>query len=148
VLLSGRPPAVERTLEDARLGDSLRLAGYALSAGWPSPGQELDVTLYWLAEAQIGVDYAFTVRLVSDGGMEVWQQTGQPFDGYFPTSWWRPGHTMYGRYRVPLPAGLAPGDYWLAVSATDPGTGRSLPASGPTAAGWPDSLAIGPIAIE
>jgi len=148
ILLSGQTPAVERALKDARLGDSLRLAGYALGAERPGPGQELDVTLYWLPEAQLGSDYDLTLRLVTDGGLVLWQQTGQPFDGYFPTSWWRPGRTMYGRYRIPLPAGLAPGDYWLAVSATDPTTGRSLPASGPTAAGRPDSLAIGPIPMN
>lgn len=148
ILLSGRPPAVERTLEGARLGDSLRLAGYALGAGRPTPGQELDVTLYWLAEAQLGVDYTFTVRLVGDDGLDIWQQTGQPFGGYFPTSWWRPGRTMYDRYRILLPAGLAPGTYWLAVSVTDAGTSRPLPATGPGLAGQPGSLAIGPIPIE
>jgi len=148
VLLSGQPPAVERTLDDTRLGDSLRLAGYALGAEQPAPGQQLDVTLNWVPEAQLGADYDLTVRLVDGSGVVLWEQTGQPFDGYFPTSWWRPGHTMYGRYRIPLPTGLAPGDYWLTVSATDPATGQSLPASGPTAAPWPDSLVIGPIPVE
>ena len=148
ILLSGQAPAVERTLADARLGDGLRLAGYALDAERGTPGHDLDVTLYWLPEAQLGADYDFTLRLVDAGGLIAWQETGQPFDGHFPTSWWRPGRTMYGRYRIPLPADLAPGDYWLAVSATDPATGQPLPASGPTAAGRPDSLVIGPIAIE
>ncbi|MBN1137394.1 MAG: glycosyltransferase family 39 protein, partial [Anaerolineae bacterium] len=63
VLLSGQPPAVERALEGARLGDSLRLAGYALGADRPAPGQDLDVALYWLPEAQLGADYDLTVRL-------------------------------------------------------------------------------------
>jgi Dolichyl-phosphate-mannose-protein mannosyltransferase len=148
VLLSGQPPAVEQTLDGARLGDSLRLTGYALGAERPSPGQEFDVTLYWVAEAQLGAEYDLDLRLTDGGGLVAWQQAGQPFEGHFPTSWWQPGHTMYGRYRIKLPAGLAPGDYWLAAGARDPGTGKALPASGPTAAGWPDNLVIGPIPIE
>ena len=111
------------------------------------PGKELDVTpTGW--PSSLGVDYTFTVRLVGDDGLDVWQQTGQPFGGYFPTSWWRPGRTMYDRYRILLPASLAPGAYWLAVSATDAGTGRPLPATGPGLAGQPGSLAIGPIPID
>jgi hypothetical protein len=148
LLLSGRPPAVEQRVEDGRLGEGLGLVGYALSADRVHPGDELYTTLFWQALSQLGQDDELQVRLVSEDGQVAWQQVGQPFDGQFPTSWWRPGRTMYDRYRIPLGQGLAPGQYWLAVSAREPGSEEALSAHGPVDDRWPDSLVVGPLTVE
>jgi hypothetical protein len=148
VLLSGQPPAVEGRPEGAWLGDRLALTGYALGAERIEPGQALDASLIWQAVEQLGLDYEFEVRLVAEDGQVVWQQAGQPFEGRFPTSWWRPGHAMVDRYRIELPAGLAPGAYWLTVSARNPANGQALAPQGMVDGRWPDGLAIGPLIAD
>ena len=148
VLLSGGPPAVEQRLESAGLGDAFRLAGYALGAESPRPGQELDVTLNWQAQQPPGADYEFELQLVDADGKAVWSQSGPPFDGHFPTSWWRPGRTMYLRYGIPLPSGLAPGQYWLLTAARDLTTSDSLAPYGTVDPRWPDRLVVQPVTIE
>jgi hypothetical protein len=148
LLLSGRPPAVEQTLEGRRLGEELGLVGYALSADRVHPGDELYATLFWQALSQLGQDDELQVRLVGEDGQVAWQQVGPSFESYFPTSWWRPGRTMYDRYRILLGQDLVPGRYWLTISAREPGSEQALPAHGPADDRWPDSLAVGPIAVE
>jgi hypothetical protein len=142
LLLSGQPPGVEETLDDGRLGDELALVGYALSADRASPGEELDATLYWQAVGRLDRDLEFGVQLVGQDGQIAWQQTGLPFEGRFPTSWWRPGRTMYDRYRMALPEDVAPGQYELVVSAW--GSGSGPPVQGEP----PGSLVVGDISVE
>lgn len=126
VLLSGQPPGIEGTLEGARLGDKLEMGGYALSADRLAPGDDLYATLAWQALEQLSLDYAFRVQLIAQDGRVVGQQAGPSFEEYFPTSWWRPGRTMYDRYRIWLPADAPPGQYRLVVSALDPASGAPL----------------------
>lgn len=152
VLLSGRPPAVERRLGEgdlgAGLGEAFKLSGYAFGAAPARPGQDLDVTLYWQATQPPGADFDLELEMVNGEGQMVWSQAGAPFEGHFPTSWWRLGHTMLDRYRIALPADLAPGDYWLLVRARQPGAAQPLVPHGALDARWPESLAIGPIVLE
>ena len=148
LLLSGRPPGVEQALEDRRLGEELGLVGYALSAARARPGDEVDATLAWQALVQLGLDYEFQVRLIGEDGQVAWEQAGPPFEGQFPTSWWRPGRTMYDRYQMQLPPTLAPGQYWLVVSAREPASGQALPPHGPVPEGWPTSLIVAPLTVE
>jgi hypothetical protein len=147
VLLSGQQPAVERTLEGQQLGDSLGLVGYALSAAQASSGQTVYATLSWQALVQLGLDYVFQVRLVDESGRVVWQQEGPPFEGHFPTSWWRPGKTQYDRYQILLPGDLAPGQYWLLAGAHEPDNGQALTPQGSASDRWPDSLVVGSLKI-
>jgi hypothetical protein len=126
VLLSGEVPAVEETIAGRRLDEQLALAGYALGETALQPGDDLHVTLAWQALEQLGLAYDFELQLVDGAGAVVWQQAGAPFDGYFPTWWWRPGRTLYVRYRVPLRENLAPGTYRLLVRAYDAESGATL----------------------
>jgi hypothetical protein len=148
ILLSGESPALEQMLGDRQLGEGLGLVGYALSAGQVKPGGDLYATLYWQALVQLGLDHDLYVRLVNKDGEVVWQQTGPPFDGHFPTSWWRPGRTMYDRYHIELPADLPAGEYWLVASGREPASDQALVPSGPTHEKWPDSLLVVAIQVE
>jgi hypothetical protein len=149
LLLSARPPEVEESFRDRRLGNNkLGLTGLALGGDRLHPGQDLYVTLAWQALAQMSCDYELELRLVDPGGRVLWAHSGQAFDGEFPTSWWRPGRTRYVRYRVELPAGLPAGSYHLLAGARDPETGRALAPHGPTLAGWPDQLLVHTLEAE
>ena len=147
VLLSGRTPEVSETLEASQLGDGLGLVGYALSSSQARPGEEVFVTLFWQALVQQGLDYEFHVVLVDEDGKVVWQQTGQPFEAHFPTSWWPPGRTMYDRYSMDLPDDLALGRYVLLVGAREPNGGEALAPSGPAHDQWPGYLRVGTIEV-
>ena len=147
VLLSGQTPEISETLEASQLGDGLGLVGYALSSSQAQPGEEVFVTLFWQALVQQGLDYEFEVLLVDDDGKVVWQQTGQPFEGHFPTSWWPPGRTVYDRYQIELPSDLAPGPYRLLVGAREPEGGQILVATGPTYEQWPEHLLVGEVEV-
>ncbi len=147
-LLSGQPAAVEETFQDVRLGDEMGLVSLALGSDHLRPGEDLDVTLAWQALVQMGTDYDLELRLVDSEGRVVWTHSGQAFDGYFPTSWWRPGRTLYQRYRVELPADLPAGPYYLLAGARDLATGRSLAPHGPTREGWPDALLVRTLEAE
>ncbi len=149
ILLSGQAPAVEQTLADARLGDGLRLAGYALGAERATPGHDLDVTLYWLPEAQLGADYDFTLRLADDGWPDrLAAGPASRSTATFPPRGGGPAAPCTAATASRCPPTWRPATTGWPSARTDPATGQSLPASGPTAAGRPDSLVIGPIAIE
>ena len=148
LLLSGKPPGVQQTWGDRRLGEELGLVGYALSTDRARPGEEVYATLYWQALIQLGLDYEFDARLVGEAGQIAWQQVGLPYEGYFPTSWWHPGRTMYVRYRIPLPEDLAPGRYELVVGARQPGGGQVLTPHGPVHDRQPGSLIASDVWVE
>jgi 4-amino-4-deoxy-L-arabinose transferase-like glycosyltransferase len=147
LLLSGQPPTVQENL-DGRLGEGLGLVGFALDADRFSPGEEVYATLDWQALIQLGVDYELDVRLVDGAGRTVWDQAGPPFDGFFPTSWWRPGRTMHTRYEIPLPEHLPPGQYHLLAGARDPGSGNALSPAGRVHGQWPDHLMVVTITVS
>lgn len=148
VLLSGQPPAVERRLEDQRLGEELALVGYALSADRVRPGEELYATLDWQTRIQLDQDYEFEVLVIDAEGQVIARQPGPSFDGYFPTSWWEPGRTMTDRYRIPLSEDIRPGRYWLAVRAHRPGEETALPPHGQVHIRRSDCLLISPLILE
>jgi hypothetical protein len=148
LLLSGRPPAVEQEVDGLRLGEELGLVGFALGERQARPGQAFYVTLDWQALIQMGQDYELRLELVDAARQTVWQQQGQPFDGYFPTSWWPPGRIMHDRYRIDLPADLAAGPYRLVVGAVDAGDGHPVLAPyGPVYDLRPGSLLVTEIEV-
>jgi hypothetical protein len=148
VLLSGHQPNVEQRFDPLRLGEELGLVGYALTADRTEPGEATFATLYWQALKQLDRDYEIQVRLIDQEGQIAWQQVGPPFEGYFPTWWWRPGQTMYDRYRIDLSDDLPPGEYWLLVAAREPESDQMLTPHGPRNDAWPDALVVGAIRVE
>ncbi len=84
--------------------------------GWSEAmsGQNLVVTLFWRAEADMAVDYTAFVHLLDENGELLTQLDRQP-DGY-PTSDWRSGEIIMDEYVVQLPLGdyhLETGFYYL-----------------------------------
>jgi hypothetical protein len=118
---------------DARFGDVIALDGYSVSQkGDPLTGAQIEpcgsgrtlclesgdtlrVTLFWEPLASMDVDYTVFLHMRNGYGETVAQHDGQPFDGLFPTSQWRPGETVAQALNVDLPLDLAAGPYCLYV---------------------------------
>lgn len=122
------PPAgmreVERTFGDIDLlgYTTETINGYGLGSGGPSDlkpvARSIRVTLYWRAASPQTEDLRTFIHL-SDALGERWTQAdGTPVHGAYPTTEWRPGQIVADTLDLPIPLGLAPGDYTLFAGLT------------------------------
>lgn len=91
----------------------------------PTHGDEpsaLLVTLHWLAHAKPTKDYRVTLRLIDAAGVVQNQRDNFPIGPLLPPSTWNAGDAKPGYMALPVPHGVAPGEYQLAVNLYDPAT--------------------------
>lgn len=93
------------------LGDQIQLIGYDISGGVFSPGDRLEVVVYWYAREQPAYGYASFLH-VSSGGMLV-AQADKLNPAGLPTKTWTPAGHIRDEYVIYLPPTLAPGEYQL-----------------------------------
>ncbi|NLX10460.1 MAG: hypothetical protein GXY36_12455 [Chloroflexi bacterium] len=110
----------------ATFGDLLALR-QADAPSQIAPGETLRAALWWTAEQAPPLDYSVSVLLLTESGVPVAQHDGPPLDGASPTSTWQPGDLRFDLHRLPLPEGLSPGTYRLAVKVYWYGDGQPLP---------------------
>jgi hypothetical protein len=115
---------------DIRLGSDISLQGYQIVRRSVSPGQILNLALYWQALEQPDRNYKVFVQLLSPEGQLVAQRDSQPLDGFHPTSTWHPDEEITDRYGLLLPDVLPPGAYQLVVGMYDGETSQRLQVSG------------------
>lgn len=114
----------------ARLGGAVTLLGYDLSPKELRPGESLDLTLYWRAEARMSTRCKVFTHVI-DGADQVWgQQDNEPLEGTYPTTGWLPGEVVVDRYRLEIDDDAPAGDYRLEVGMYDAATIVRLPAAG------------------
>ena len=97
---------------DAHFEGGVRLA----AAGLPealSPGAEVEITLYWEAEAALAEDVTVFVHLLGPDGTRVTGDDGMPMQGRYPTGAWQPGDRIPDPHSFSLPEDLPPGPYHL-----------------------------------
>ncbi|MFQ5612673.1 MAG: hypothetical protein ACE5H9_11130, partial [Anaerolineae bacterium] len=112
----------------ADLGGLVRLTGFSL--GSPSGAAAgLRLTLFWQALAEVPIDYTRFVHLRDADGATVAQADGQPLDGLYPTSQWRPGETLVEPVVLDV-SQVPPGTYTLYAGLYDLSTLQRLPVSG------------------
>jgi uncharacterized membrane protein len=128
----------------------INLKGTDLPATSLQPGDVLPFTLYWQSIAPITVDLTTFAHLVDSQGNTVAQLDWTPQDsiGYLPTSTWQPERYVVDSKAIPLPEGLAPGQYRLVVGWYYPPTGERLPLTAGEGLGEDDTAEIGTISIE
>jgi hypothetical protein len=83
------------------------------------PGEMLDVVIRWRCLAPVEESYTVFVHLM-DGADQVVDQTDYtPLGGSYPTHlWipkWLPGQTALDPYRLKIPPGAPPGNYYLEI---------------------------------
>jgi hypothetical protein len=110
---------------EADFNRQVRLIGYHIEEPL-SPGRELELTLFWLVEAPIEVDFTVFVQLVDGKNNIVAQRDTKPQDGFYGTPYWQPGELVIDSHTVPLPDDLPPGRYNLLFGFYEADTGHRL----------------------
>jgi len=113
---------------------------------WPAA---LRVTLRWRALAPPLADYRAVVGLW-DEGEQLWSHAEQLLldETTRPSSAWQPDHWTDATYDLPLPPGIPPGTYAVAVSLYDEDSGAMLGAVGPDGVFRGTCIPIGHAAVN
>lgn len=106
------------------LDDQVRFLGHDIS-GYPGPGQQISLTLYWQAINPPEGDYTIFLHLLGPDGNLVAQHDALPLDGLYPTSEWVVDDVFAHRATLQLPPNVPAGEYdLLAGMYTYPNTVR------------------------
>ena len=118
------------------LGDHIRLLGHTvvrdgeLVGKQPvHPGDELLVTLHWMAVEMPQGDYSVFVHLVGPDGSLADQQDNAPVNGTHPVSLWVPDERVDDPYTLSVPLSGAGGTYQIVAGMYDWRTGDRLAAT-------------------
>jgi hypothetical protein len=122
------PPASVAHPVDAKFGDYIQLLGYDLSATSIEPGEALDLTLVWQADASLETSYKVTLQLLSDDQHIVAQSDGIPSNWTRPTTSWRPREVIGDHHSLTVNADAPPGRYSLIAAVYNEKSGDRLPA--------------------
>ncbi|HYN89651.1 MAG TPA: glycosyltransferase family 39 protein [Ardenticatenaceae bacterium] len=141
---------------NADLGGQVRLLGVEVqtSNGQPvgsgaavAAGSQLQVRLFWQAQALLETDYTVFVHLVGANGELVAQRDQLPTGGFFPTSYWLVDQIVPDTHTLVLGADVPPGSYELRVGMYDLATTTRLPVTGGAEAGA-DFVRVATVEVE
>jgi hypothetical protein len=118
-------PSMEHAV-DLRLGDSVKLLGYAIEPGQVSPGQTLSLILYWQSLGTMDTSYTVFVHLLNQLGDIVTQRDNVPGEGTLPTTSWVEGEVITDHCEIPISSELPPGAYTIVAGMYDASTGERL----------------------
>lgn len=93
-------------------------------------GQQVRVTLYWEALADVNAERSVSVRIADDTGWLIAQHDGMPVGGSIPTSWWQKGQTLRDVYYLDVPPDAPAGDVSLDLVLYDTYTLEIVPFGG------------------
>mgnify|MGYP000846219403 CR=1 FL=1 len=144
---AARPASEPAVLAGARFGDHITLAGYTLRADALGPGDILQMTFFWRADAALAERYKVFLHLYAAvEAPPLAQQDGEPGGGLALTSTWTPGQTVVDNHGLLIPPDLEPGEYRLMAGLYSLTDGARLPvALGDTIVG--DRLDLGPVIV-
>lgn len=121
---------MQTALDDLRLGDRIRLAGYD-APQQASAGEALMVRLYWQALEPIPQDYQLYIHMTpaDERGTLIAQADAPPTGNLFrPTSTWRRDGEYYlvAGFSLTVPADTPAGAYQIVLGLYDLATGERL----------------------
>jgi 4-amino-4-deoxy-L-arabinose transferase-like glycosyltransferase len=111
---------------DADLGDQVVLLGYDVDKLAAVQGEAVNVTLYWVAQAPVPVDYTVFLHLAAATGPPHAQDDCQPQRGGYPTSFWDVGEVVVDMHTILIPPDLPSGEYPLVAGVYLLETGQRL----------------------
>ena len=114
------------TAQSVKWTNGAELLGYRIADKAVSPGDELDVTLYWRAPKPLDKDYKVFVHVLKDGQV-IAQHDAEPELGGYPTTRWPAGQVIPDRHPIQMPPAAQPGSYSVMVGLYDPASGARAP---------------------
>ncbi|MFN8373221.1 MAG: 6-pyruvoyl-tetrahydropterin synthase-related protein [Anaerolineae bacterium] len=137
-----------------QLGDQMRLLGYDLSSAEVSPGDQLQVILYWYAARPPAYNYSSFVH-ISNGGPPL-AQLDKALVTDRPSAAWVSDGYLRDVYLISLPETMPPGEYQILVGvytcetlpAGECGNGDRLQVIGPDGAVLGDSVLLGTLVVR
>jgi hypothetical protein len=117
------PPAGETWLDPpARLGPGggqIVLRGFRLSSSTVTAGDTVRLVLYWEAQSRLAKNYTVFNHITgSDGEADatIWgQRDGQPANGHYPTSRWKPREIVADVHDLAVKPDAPPGTHDLST---------------------------------
>jgi len=107
-------------------GNHIALIGYGLEGRAVGPGEEIHLTLYWEALAEMERDYTVFTHVIGERD-RIWAQVdSQPQEGAAPTSTWSRGQVLVDEYHLLVEPDTPPGVYDIEVGLYLPATGERL----------------------
>ena len=94
-------------------GDVITLNGYTLADSILTPGDILQITLFWETAAPLSERYKVFLHLVNENGELVAQRDSEPGGGLNLTANWQPGDLVLDNHGILIPADAPNGDYRL-----------------------------------
>jgi hypothetical protein len=135
---------------EAEIGGVARLLGYRLSATHVHPGEQLDVTLYWLPLAHTIRPHTVFVHLLHPVQGSLAQADAYPGQGRYPTTLWLHRRPFADTYTLQVPEGALAGASTVVVGLYELESLQRLPVTGadagPAGEGWAQlgRVTIGP----
>jgi 4-amino-4-deoxy-L-arabinose transferase-like glycosyltransferase len=108
-------PSISEPIE-AQFGPDIRLLGYDLDT---EAEDTIGLTLYWQAVNTPPIGYTVFTHLLNGNGDIVAQVDSAPVSDAWLSSAWLPGEIIVDTRTIPLPDGLPPGDYHIALGLYD-----------------------------
>ena len=156
------PPATDHLLANfrQRVGLASALAWNGLTvrrAPWEEalparPGDTVNLVLQWESLAQAEESYTVFVHLIDAANRPLVTLDYTPLGGAAPTHlWipkWLPGQRLWDPYRLPIPADLAPGVYYIEAGLYEMTSGRRLHLSDAAGNLGGDRFILGPVVVE
>ena len=115
-----------------KLGPTIWLVGYDLVTRELSPGDPLQMTLYWRTRKEVDRDYTVFVHVQDASGQVVTGWDAMPRENTFPTTEWPAGQVIDDRRVIPLPEDIPLGEYQVVLGMYYRPTGERLPVYGST----------------
>lgn len=142
-----------------RFGSSIHLVGVDLpraqfTAGDPSTGSAVPLTLFWKTDAAPATSYTAFVHLLGAQynpalGNFLWGQVDTvPVQGRLPTSAWAPGQMIVDPYALPVAPNAPRGLYKIEAGLYDAATGARLSVFDPNGQDVGDAVVVGQIEIK
>ncbi len=128
-------------------GDQIALIGYDVSAKQASPGDEIDVTVYWQAQRPLDIPYQVFVHLLASDGLLI-TQSDKLNPGEFPTRQWPLDKYVRDEHRLTLPPDLPPGEYIVSVGLWVQTEGWRLPVLDENGAQIDDKFVLSSLAVK
>ena len=106
----------------------IELHGYDISSDLASPGDSIDLTLYWRSLTDdVPETYIVFVHLTDESGQVVAQGDGIPVGGVRPTISWRNQEVIVDDHLIFLPIDSSSGSYTLSMGLFNPFTNVRVP---------------------